>query len=74
MFPTKARVLSSAALVDTRAFFGSGDGNIYGVNIADGQEVWKHNSGKPVNCGVAIGEGCLVVGQDDFNGKLMCFE
>lgn len=74
VFPTKARVVSSAALVDHRAFFGSGDGNIYGVNIGDGKEVWKYNSGKPVNCGVAIGEECLVVGQDDFNGKLMCFE
>lgn len=72
-FATRARVESSAALVDERLFFGSGDGNIYGLTIADGTEVWKYNSGKPVNCGIAIGEGCLVAGEDDHNGRLRCF-
>ena len=72
-FPTKARIESSAAVVDERVFFGSGDGNIYGVNTTDGKQVWKFNAGKAVNAGIAIGEGCLVVGEDDRNGRLRCF-
>lgn len=72
-FATKARIECSAAVVDERVFFGSGDGNIYGLSIADGSEVWKFNAGKPVNAGMAIGESCMVVGEDAANGKLRCF-
>lgn len=72
-FPTKARIDCSAAVVDKRIFFGSGDGNIYGLALADGQQIWKFNAGKPVNAGIAIGEGCMVVGEDASNGKLRCF-
>lgn len=72
-FRTNARLESSAALVDDRVFFGSGDGNIYGLTYADGKEVWKYNGGKPVNCGIAIGESCIVAGEDDHNGRLRCF-
>ncbi len=73
LFATKARIDCSAAVVDNRVFFGSGDGNIYGLSIADGREVWKFNAGKPVNAGMAIGEGCMVVGEDANNGRLRCF-
>ncbi|MFY9255991.1 MAG: PQQ-binding-like beta-propeller repeat protein, partial [Fuerstiella sp.] len=73
LFATKARIECSAAVVDNRLFFGSGDGNVYGLSVEDGTEVWKYNAGKPVNAGVAIGEGCLVVGEDSSNGRLRCF-
>ena len=73
LFATKARIESSAAVVDQRVFFGSGDGNIYGLSLTDGSEVWKFNSGKPFNAGIAIGESCLIVGEDAQNGKLRCF-
>ena len=73
LFATKARIECSAAVVDRRVFFGSGDGNIYGLSVADGKEVWKFNAGKPINAGIAIGEGCIVVGEDEHNGKLRCF-
>lgn len=72
-FPTRARIESSAVVVDKRVFFGSGDGNIYGLSLDDGTEVWKFNAGKPVNAGIAIGNGCLVAGEDTTNGKLRCF-
>lgn len=72
-FATKARIDSSPAVVDERVFFGGGDGNIYGLKLSDGTPVWKYNAGKPVNAGIAIGDGCLVVGEDDTNGKLRCF-
>lgn len=73
-FPTRARIECSAAVVDSRIFFGSGDGNVYGVALDDGQQVWKYNAGRPVNGGVAIGEQCMVVGEDAANGRLLCFQ
>lgn len=73
-FPTKARIECSAAVVDSRVFFGSGDGNLYGLALDNGREVWKYNAGRPINGGVAIGEQCLVVGEDATNGRLLCFQ
>ncbi len=73
-FPTNARIECSAAVVDRRDFFGSGDGNLYGVSLDDGKEVWKYHAGHPITGGVAIGEQCLVVGEDASNGRLLCFE
>jgi outer membrane protein assembly factor BamB len=73
-FPTKARIECSAAVVDSRVFFGSGDGNIYGVSLQDGKQVWKYNAGHPISGGMAIGEQCMVVGEDASNGRLLCFQ
>ncbi len=72
-FPTQARIECSAAAVDSRVFFGSGDGNLYGLALEDGREVWKYNAGHPVNGGMAIGEQCMVAGEDASNGRLLCF-
>ncbi len=72
-FPTKARIESSAVVVGDRVFFGSGDGNLYGLSLENGQEVWKFNGGKPFNAGLAVGEGCLIIGEDTQNGRLRCF-
>ncbi len=33
----------------------------------------KFNAGKGISAGVAIGEGCLVVGEDQQSGRLLCF-
>ena len=72
-YATKARIESSPAVVDDRVFFGSGDGNIYGLKLKDGNEAWKFNAGKPITAGIAIGEGCMVIGEDSSNGRLRCF-
>jgi len=71
---TRARVECSAAVVDRRLFVGSGDGNLYGVDLDTGKEIWKYNGGRPINGGIAIGEGHLVAGEDQQNGRLLCFE
>ena len=70
---TRARIECSAAVVDRRLFVGSGDGNLYGVDLDSGKEVWKYNGGRPVNGGIAIGERHLVAGEDQQNGRLLCF-
>lgn len=72
-FPTKSRIECSAAVVDSRVFFGSGDGNVYGVTLTDGKEVWKFHAGHPISGGMAIGNECMVVGEDSSNGRLLCF-
>ena len=73
MFPTKAKVESSGSIVDRRIFVGSGDGNLYGISLDTGKEVWKQNCGRGIVAGVAIGEGHIVVGEEQQNGRLFCF-
>jgi len=72
-FPTRAKIESSGAVVDRRFFVGSNDGNLYGISLDTGKEVWKHNGGRGISAGVAIGEGSLIVGEDQQNGRLLCF-
>jgi outer membrane protein assembly factor BamB len=72
-FPTRAKIECSAAAIDGRCFVGSGDGNLYGLALSTGKEIWKYNAGKDITAGIAIGEGCLVVGEDQQNGRLLCF-
>ncbi|MFN9720070.1 MAG: PQQ-binding-like beta-propeller repeat protein [Planctomycetota bacterium] len=73
LFPTKAKIESSGAIVDRRIFVGSNDGNLYGISLDTGKEVWKQNCGRGIVAGVAIGEGHLVVGEEQQNGRLFCF-
>jgi outer membrane protein assembly factor BamB len=73
-FETQARIDSSPAVVGDRVFFGSGDGNIYALQLKDGKISWKFNAGKAITAGIAVGQGCLVVGEDDRNGRLRCFQ
>lgn len=72
-FQTGAHINGCPVVVGDRVFFGSDDGNIYGLNTSDGNEVWKFNAGKKITAGVAVGEECLVVGEDGPNGNLYCF-
>jgi outer membrane protein assembly factor BamB len=72
-FSSRARIESSGAVVDRRFFVGSGDGNLYGISLDSGKEIWRHNGGRGISAGVAIGEGFLVVGEDQQNGRLLCF-
>ncbi len=72
-FATRARIESSGAVVGDRFFVGSGDGNLYGISLASGEEVWKYNAGRGISAGVAIGEGRLIVGEDQQSGRLLCF-
>ena len=72
-FPTQARIESSGAAVDRRFFVGSGDKNLYGISLDSGKEVWKFNAGRGISAGIAIGEGYLIAGEDQQNGRLLCF-
>ncbi|HSG70675.1 MAG TPA: PQQ-binding-like beta-propeller repeat protein, partial [Planctomycetaceae bacterium] len=71
-FPTRAQINSSPAIVGDRVFFGSNDGNLYGVNLETGMETFKQLLGRSVTAGPAIGEGVLVIGAEDNRGKIYC--
>lgn len=72
-FATRAKIESSGAVIDERFFVGSGDGNLYGISLQTGKEVWKFNAGRDITAGISIGEGCLIAGEDQQKGRLLCF-
>lgn len=69
-FPTKGRIDSSPVVAGPRAYFGSTDGHLYVVNVADGREVQKLELGRSILAGPAVAHGRLVVGTTD--GSLVC--
>jgi outer membrane protein assembly factor BamB len=48
IFPTGARVVSSAVWRDGAVLFGSDDGNVYAVDAATGRQRWMTHTGGPV--------------------------
>jgi len=74
-FSTKGHVDSSPVIVGDRVFVGSNDGNVYGINLADGKEVWRFRDldGRPFAASPAVGEGCLIIGSESNVGNTYCF-
>lgn len=72
-FATRAGIDCSPVVCGDRVYFGSRDKNVYGLMIADGKEVWKHNVRQSITASPAIGEGHLVIGTDESDGKILCF-
>jgi outer membrane protein assembly factor BamB len=54
-------------------YVGSNDGNLYGIGIDDGKEVWRFTDGRPFTASPAVGEGCLVIGSEANTGNVYCF-
>src|SRR6266568_6329568 len=48
-FKTGGPVKSSAAIVDGRVFIGSGDGQVYALELGGGKKVWAAKTGGPVD-------------------------
>ncbi len=57
--------LSSPVVWDGRVYFGSGDGNVYGLEAATGSLVWKFKTGDVVHASPAIAKGLLFIGSWD---------
>ena len=72
-FATRAAVDGSPVIAGDRVYVGSRDKTLYGINLADGQEVWKYNTAQPITASPAIAEGCLVIGTEAADGRLLCF-
>src|SRR6185312_4716982 len=57
IFPTGARVVSSAVWRDGMVLFGSDDGNVYAVDAATGRQRWMTHTGGPVASTPAVSGG-----------------
>jgi hypothetical protein len=44
-YRTGARIRSSPAIVDDKVYIGSDDGNLYCINVSDGQLIWEYDTG-----------------------------
>jgi outer membrane protein assembly factor BamB len=66
-FKTGAGVLSTPAVLDGSAYFGSNDHNVYAVNVADGTQRWKFKTNGRVTSSPAVFQGRVYVGSYDGN-------
>lgn len=57
--------LSSPAIWNGMVYFGSGDGNIYALNAANGTAKWKFATGNVVHASPAIADGTVFIGSWD---------
>ena len=55
-FATDGPVLSSPAVIDGRAYFGSDDGFLYAVDINTGAEAWRFRTGGAVRSSPAVAD------------------
>lgn len=53
-FPTGGKVNSSPVIHDNLIYFGSGDGNLYAIEVGTGKERWRFKTGGPVHSTPAI--------------------
>jgi len=58
--------LSSPAIWNSAVYFGSGDGNVYALDLA-GKLKWKFHTGDVVHASPAIADGTLFIGSWDSN-------
>src|SRR5438477_11020535 len=64
-FKTGGPVKSSAAIVGGRVFIGSGDGQVYGLELAGGKKIWAAKTGGPVDSSPLFLDGKLLFGSTD---------
>ena len=57
--------LSSPAVWGGKVYFGSGDANIYALDVASGELKWKFKTGDVVHASPAISDGVVLVGSWD---------
>lgn len=57
--------LSSPVVVDGSVYFGSGDGNLYGLDASTGELKWKFKTGDVIHASPAYADGVLYVGSWD---------
>lgn len=60
-------VVSSLALIDRELIFGCEDGNVYALDRATGEEVWRFETDGAVKSSPCIEDGVVYIGSDDGN-------
>ncbi|HTB86781.1 MAG TPA: PQQ-binding-like beta-propeller repeat protein [Steroidobacteraceae bacterium] len=66
-FKTGAAVISTPAIIDGTAYFGSNDHYLYAVNLADGAQRWKFKTGSRVTSSPAVYNDRVYFGSYDGN-------
>jgi outer membrane protein assembly factor BamB len=66
-FKTDAAVISTPAVIDGTAYFGSNDHFVYAVNAADGAQRWKFKTGSRVTSSPAVYNGRVYFASYDGN-------
>jgi outer membrane protein assembly factor BamB len=66
-FKTGAAVISTPAVLDGTAYFGSNDHYLYAVNLADGTQRWKFKTDGRVTSSPAVYQGRIYFGSYDGN-------
>jgi eukaryotic-like serine/threonine-protein kinase len=56
---------SSPVICGDTVVFGSGDGRLYSVGIADGKERWAYEVGAGLVASPAVSDGVIVIGAED---------
>jgi outer membrane protein assembly factor BamB len=64
-FKTAGPVTSSAAIVSSQVFVGSGDSNVYALKLTDGKKAWSSNTGGEIESSPLILEQKAFVGASD---------
>src|SRR6267378_1461805 len=64
-FKTGGPVKSSAAIVDGHVFIGSGDGNVYALDLTSGKKIWAAKTGGPVDSSPLVLDGKVFFGSTD---------
>jgi len=57
--------MSSPAIVGGTVYFGSGDGNVYALDVAGGTLKWKFHTGDVVHASPAVAQGTVYIGSWD---------
>ena len=71
-FKPKGQSTVPRSSLGKQVIFGSGDGRLYAVNLADGAKDWSYAIGTPIIASPAIADGMLVIGAED--GRVYGFE
>jgi eukaryotic-like serine/threonine-protein kinase len=64
-FETQSSVYSSPAIAEGMVYFGSGDRNLYALDMVTGQEAWRFKTGGPIYSSPSIVDGVIYFGSDD---------
>lgn len=70
-FRTRGEVDSSPVVAGPTVYVGSGEGVLYGIDMATGLKQWEFRAGQEIKASPAIGQGRLVIGTED--GAVHCF-
>jgi outer membrane protein assembly factor BamB len=71
-FKTGGPVVSSAAVSGNRAVIGSGDGNVYAINLRTGGRIWAYKTGAEIEASPLILGNAVYIGAAD--GILYCLD